>query len=216
MYSSSAQDRVNQEWNAMADDWDDLAAPYARSFYQMLLPVIESLSNKQLVVLDFGCGTGLLAELLQQHCAHIYCYDAASKMMDAVRDKLKAREWNNVHALHSSTGNPCPLQHELLFGNCDLVVASSVFTCVPPSDRNATLRLLGNCLQPGGVLVHSDWPLCVEHPDGLTREQCAELHTAAGLQTKRIEFESFAMGGSRTATVLVGIAEKSIERDCMY
>jgi SAM-dependent methyltransferase len=124
--SSAAQDAVNDEWNGMAGEWDDLATGYRNSLERVLLAdlqqlILERHINTPTTVLDFGCGTGLLTESLRLKLAkqqqqqqqqsigsskitatrteiQFYCWDAAPAMIRVVQEKIKAGQWENVQA----------------------------------------------------------------------------------------------------------------------
>jgi hypothetical protein len=62
----SPQEKVNQEWDAMAGEWDDMASGYAPGFFCLLWKHTgldpKDDSSKLEAVVDFGCGTGLMTK----------------------------------------------------------------------------------------------------------------------------------------------------------
>lgn len=56
--------------------------------------------DKDDVILDIGCGKGLLAEFLKDRVKHIYCLDTSKRNIDIVRNKYK--NCKNVTAIHLS------------------------------------------------------------------------------------------------------------------
>uniref|UniRef100_A0A7R9ZSH7 Methyltransferase type 12 domain-containing protein n=1 Tax=Craspedostauros australis TaxID=1486917 RepID=A0A7R9ZSH7_9STRA len=231
-----SQKETNQEWNAMAGDWDDLASSYRNSFCgwldkENILPSSSS-SSQPITVLDFGCGTGLLTEKLRQDhpSATFLCIDAASAMVDAVQSKIRSAEWDNVQAICVSLadydrGQQLANNLEQWKGTVDVVLASSVLTFIPSSDVPGTMKVLGGLLKPGGLLCHSDWPESsspddskdgddakekAEEEDGImTEAKAKKYYEHAGLECERIEPSvMFQMGPNQTATVIIGIARK--------
>lgn len=210
----STQEKVTAEWDAMAGEWDDMAAPYARAFYQRLASTRNNTAG--LVVVDFGCGTGLLTALLQPNVLQVVGVDVSTKMVEVLRDKIQSKAWTNVQAVAAVLGKleeaPSDVREliESLYGKVDLIVASSVLTFVPDQDMESTCRVLGRLLKDSmGLLVHSDWPKSeAKHPDAMTEEKAVQIYTAAGLKAETMEVFAMDMGDSQTVDVFWGVAKK--------
>jgi 2-polyprenyl-3-methyl-5-hydroxy-6-metoxy-1,4-benzoquinol methylase len=216
MPSSPLQSKISAEWDAMAGEWDDLASSYRDCFCAVLERNV--LSNykdiSQLTVLDFGCGTGLLAEYLQARVQRVICVDAAKMMVQQCQSKIQARDWNNVEAhccaLADLDNAPTETQQafEKLKGNVDLILASSVLSFIPEDDLGKTMRVLSCLLKPGtGILFHSDWTKGAEHTNGFTYERAKEIYDMAGLESQSMEIVPFQMGEEQ-AQVFVGVVAK--------
>ena len=98
---ATAQDKVTREWDAMAGEWDDMAAGYRDEFVKLLWKETEyddPDKRKNLVVLDFGCATGLLTEAVRTQVKQVIGMDVAPSMIQVLKDKIKAGEWDNVEA----------------------------------------------------------------------------------------------------------------------
>jgi SAM-dependent methyltransferase len=215
----TAQDKVNQEWDEMAGDWDDMAGPYANAFYEQLWKITDfdpPQSSPELVV-DFGCGTGLLAEKLRRVASQVLAVDASPRMVAKVREKVRTRGWDNVEAVAVALGDPSAGADDASArgaveeseGRADLIVASSVLAFVPEENVQATMEALGRLLKPGGgALVHSDWPSSEKHPDGMTKDKAAEYYGMAGLQTVSTQILTMDMGGGEATEVFFGVAKK--------
>jgi FkbM family methyltransferase len=184
---TSAQDKVSAEWDAIAGEWDDLASNYRDGFVRVLFNLIDLDS---LVVLDFGCGTGLLTEKLRANVSQVICVDPAPQMIDQVKEKMRAGEWQNVQAhccaLAHLKDAPENIQQEMraLEGKVDLIVASSVLSFIPEQHVAATMKELGSLLRPNGCLLHSDWPKSEKNPGGFTEQTALNFYKMAGLEKK--------------------------------
>lgn len=205
------QEQTNQEWDAMAGEWDDLAVGYSNSFYDWLkqnsyLPK----TNSECAILDFGCGTGLLTNLLRPHAKDIWAIDASNKMIVALQEKIRSSEWNNVEAQCLILANPQETDVlETKQEQYDMIVASSVLTFIPKDDREATLVRLGSFLKPGGLLIHSDWPKSeAKHPDAMDEATAVQFYNYAGLKAESMTVTNFDMGGGQAVEVFVGVARK--------
>lgn len=221
--SLTPQQKVTLEWDSMAGEWDDMAAGYAREFYKWLVRTTANLTpavtlNDKTIV-DFGCGTGLLTDLLRTGNAkgaanQVTAIDASSKMMEVLQDKIKSREWDNVTAIQcvlaSDDESSSSGVLKQLFGKVDIIVASSVLSFVPTEDMPKTMEILGRLLKPDtGVLCHSDWPLDPDqHPDGLTNAKASEWYRMAGLKAVTMEKIAIAMSPDQSVDVFFGVARK--------
>jgi SAM-dependent methyltransferase len=218
-------DQVIGEWNAMAEDWDDLAGSYADSFYKTLqqknlLPdeSNQDCEDNSFIVMDFGCGTGLLTEKLKDKCRTVIAMDPSPNMILLLQEKIQSREWNNVVALQEIISRPSAAIDSLLehyTDKIDLIVASSVLHFIPESDLPRTLQNLARLLTPDtGRLCHSDWPQDeVEHPNGMTKQKAIRLYQQAGLtlvESEHVLFASSAdsQSSESAATVYFGVAAK--------
>ena len=173
---------VSDEWGEHADDWD--ADPGPRRYAAEAAASLEGVLARRgrtvdgAVVLDFGCGTGLLVEHLVDRAERIDAVDPSPGMRAVLEAKVADRAWRTVRPL-AALADPA--------GPYDVVVCSSVLGFV--DDLDAVVRRLAAALAPGGALVHWDW----ERPDadadaegeddghGLRRGDAERALTAAGL-----------------------------------
>jgi SAM-dependent methyltransferase len=213
----SAQDKVTAEWNGMAGEWDDLAGGYAGGFYEKLweLTSLDPSSSKQLTVVDFGCGTGILTAKLRKMCSKVVAIDASPRMIEAVEDKIRGGEWDNVQTFAavlgdlSSANEVIRQQVEELHGTVDLIVASSVMSFIPEDDMEATMKVIGRLLKPDrGIFCHSDWPKSEEtHPDAMSEEKASNMYDLGGLTLESMQIITMDMGGPEHPEVFFGVAK---------
>jgi trans-aconitate methyltransferase len=212
---SVAQEKVNGEWNAMAGEWDDLASGYRDEFVKMLWRQTQLNPCDKRIVIDFGCGSGLLTEAIRNRSpeSQFVCIDAAASMIRVVQDKIRSGDWKNVKAYcvalsnYDEAGEKIKADIDSLRGKVDLVVASSVLNFIPMEDLPATMKVLGAMLKPGGLLCHSDWPKSDENPDGFTEDKAKEVYTIGGLTKQSSKMADMGMGGYE-GDVFVGVAVK--------
>lgn len=212
------QEKINEEWNSMAGEWDDLASDYAKSFYDLLRAKSTVDMESKPTVVDFGCGTGLLTELLYKDCSRVVAVDASSSMIRVLKEKIRDKELPNVQAAcvtlsqvetdDSIEAATRELILDDLKGSVDLIVASSVMNFIPKSDLDATLHILGSMLKPGGIFCHSDWPESEgHHPDAMTLEKAEQMYQVAGLVTVSTEIVRDS-NGTPNSDVFFGVARK--------
>src|SRR5829696_953681 len=130
------------DWNATS--YDKVADPQTRWGAEVLerLPL-----NGDETVLDAGCGTGRVTELLLARLprGRVVALDASASMLEQARRRL-ARFGAQVSYVHADLGQPLPIG-ELV----DAILSTATFHWV--ADHDALFANLGPVLRPGGWLV---------------------------------------------------------------
>ena len=141
---------LSNEWDEYAAGWDADASvqEYANKAFQELSRVIEI---NGLTVLDFGCGTGSLTQLLSPMAKDIVALDGSSEMIKL----LAKKNLSNVSTIAAFLTQELVDSHPELTKKFDLIVASSVCGFLP--DYEITLGLLTSLLKSGGMFVQWDW-----------------------------------------------------------
>lgn len=169
-------------WDDEAAGWDENPAvrAYGEAAFRSLQEALGDRDLAGMRVLDFGCGTGLLAEKLATAGAEVVALDISPAMVAVLRRKVADRGLSRITPLVGELDG-FVADGVLAPGSFDLVVASSVLAFVPELD--ATVASLAALLVPGGLLVHFDWVLdpAAEEPFGLGRDAIEAAHAGAGL-----------------------------------
>lgn len=221
-FRMKSQQAVTAEWDSLAGEWDDMAGSYRDWFVKQLWEetgYYDTAARKDLVVVDFGCATGLLTESLQSKVKHVVSLDAAPTMVQFLKNKIRSGDWKNVDVYCAVLGHLDQATPEIktaleaLNGQVDIVAASSVLNFVPEEDKEATLRVLGGFLKPGtGVLFHTDWPQGEDSPDGFTVDSAQAMYQKSGLEAKTTKLLPKVKMGPRESEIFLGIATKSAKR----
>lgn len=170
---------MENEWDQVAPDWDEdpYARAYAKAAFGSLTSVLvqSDVNMAQARVLDFGCGTGLLTELLVGAGASVHAVDTSTGMLDVLKRKAAERGWNSVTMASELSAEESPV---------DMIVCSSV--CAFVDDYPALVQELTSHLTRGGFFIQWDWErsggAAAEDDRGLAREQIAVALKAAGLE----------------------------------
>lgn len=139
---------MENEWDEFAEVWDSLAANYANKVFAEIKKRIDL---NGLRVLDFGCGTGLLAERMSPYTKEIVALDSSPKMIAV----LRAKHIKSVTAIESPLTQALILDTPSLHKPFDLIVASSVCAFLP--NYRETVGLLFALLNVQGIYLQWDW-----------------------------------------------------------
>ncbi len=168
-----------RDFNKEAATWDE---PRRERMNRDIASAIQSEIPlcRDMNVLDFGCGTGLLTMYLQPQVAAVTCLDSSRGMLDILEKKISALEPCNVKTMHLDLDEGGRLE-----GRYDLITSSMALHHVrniqPLLDQFYATTANGGhlCiadLDPENGLFHAGNHTGVFH-DGFDR---TELHEAFG------------------------------------
>jgi ubiquinone/menaquinone biosynthesis C-methylase UbiE len=134
-------------WDEYAGDYDSIFAkdPMYADAMRMMLERMGDAGRKR--VLDLGCGTGRLVQLIAERFpdAEVYGVDPSGRMVEVCAERFK--ELPNVHiAEGTATWIPCPT------GHLHCVLSNLALHHVPPQARPDCAREMARVLQKGGRL----------------------------------------------------------------
>lgn len=176
-----------RDFDKDASQWDDnpgrvkVAADIAGAM------IAEIPLTKELNILDFGCGTGLVTLALQPFVRSITGIDSSPGMLDVLNRKISERGLSNVRTQHLDMdhgGNLSGLYH--------LVVSSMTLHHI--REINPLLKQFYQILRPSGILciadLDEDGGRFHESNDGVfhygfSREALARQFEEAGFQNVR-------------------------------
>lgn len=146
-------DKFAQDYSAQLDEAIRFSGEQGDYFVRYKLNSLKRwvVNNEtDLVVLDFGCGTGDLAHLLAEAFPEfaVYGFDVSSKIVEVAR-----RRFSGVNNLRF-------LDHLLPDQMFDVIYSANVFHHLPVGHCQSTLLQLKALLKPTGKLVifeHNPW-----------------------------------------------------------
>ena len=192
------------EWDEFAIDWDvnadvrDYSEKAYAAWVEKVAPAIRNLPESR--VLDFGCGTGLLAQKLAEQCGQIVAVDSSPKMIEVLDKKIEESDTNNIFTLVAAVDNQAIGGHPLLSAKFDIVIASSVCSFLP--NYEATLCSLSSLINPSGWFVQWDW--ISDMPD----ERIRKAFKASGLAVLSVG-QAFSMESKEgSGGVAMGVGRK--------
>lgn len=152
-------------FDSKARQWDDNPV-----FQERGLKIAEAIRKavplrRDMSVLDYGCGTGLLSFPLKNELGEILLADSSSGMLEVVAEKIAAQGATHMTPLKLDLLiDPPPTQH------FDLIVTAMTMHHVPDTDH--ILRVFLDLLKPGGYLCIAD----LEQEDGSFHGPEVDVH----------------------------------------
>ena len=194
---------MNESWDDYAEGWDgnEDVISYSDKAFNTLCEVVNP---EGLLILDFGCGTGLLTERMATTADRIVAVDPSEKMISVLENK----QLSNVETLIAVLSEETIKTHDLFKSKYDLIVTSSVCSFLP--DYEGTLRLLKSLLKPNGIFVQWDWLKSGEDNDsGFNEDRIESTYQRAGLEKLSIT-EAFSIEcEAGPMKVIMGVARNA-------
>lgn len=169
---------TNNRFDAAAANWDmenrRIELAKAISTHIALLPL-----RKDMVALEYGCGTGLVGLALAPQLASLVAADSSSGMLTALAAKIGEQGIDNVFPRRLD------LLHEDCGENFDLIF--SAMTLHHIADVPTLLEKFLNCLKPGGLIAladldEEDGSFHQDNPDGVMHHGFNRAALADNLQ----------------------------------
>ncbi|GMQ48179.1 class I SAM-dependent DNA methyltransferase [Vibrio sp. 10N] len=193
---------MSNEWDEYAATWEnnEATAVFAQSCYDALSE-ITSLKGKS--VLDFGCGTGLLSQLMSPTTKYIVALDGSEAMIE----ELDKKGLENVEPVVDLLTRGLVAQHPAFRNQFDLVVASSV--CGFIDNLQDTVNVIYTLLDEYGMFIHWDW--AVDSDDagyGMTEKRAKDVLLNAGFEKVEVSIAFEIDSGKGPKKVLMGVGRK--------
>ena len=191
-----------QNWDEYAADWekDDSTTAFAHEVFAELQK-LTPLEGKH--VLDFGCGTGLLTQLIAIDARDVVALDSSEAMIE----ELDKKELFNVEPVVDALTRGLVAQHPAFRKQFDVVVASNV--CGYLADYEQAVDIIYSLLDEGGLFVHWDWQVDDHDPEfGLSEKDVASALNRVGFSdvvTKTVFKIQTPQG---LAPVIMGVGKK--------
>jgi tRNA (cmo5U34)-methyltransferase len=154
--------RVARHFNSEAGAFDARVVKIIPCYQEMLTALVGGLlfpSGQKIRVLDLGCGTGTVAQLVKRSFpnAHIRCVDLAPAMLALAADKLRG-----VPGIEFEQAN---LQFYRPVGPYDAVVTSlALHHLATDSDKFRMHRKIYRALAKGGMFLNADITVSPQKP----------------------------------------------------
>ena len=203
-----------RDFNIEALVWDD--DPVRRKMAHDVFSAMKKgvPFSREWDIMDFGCGTGLIAFQSVPLVRSVLCADPSQGMLSVVEEKARSAGLDNVRTLPIDAGSVPSFP-----GAFDCILSSMTFHHI--KDIPPLLSSLFDALNPGGYICVADLDLDdglfhsnadgVFH-NGFGRDDVCSLFAEAGFSDIRIdtaaEVEKMTPSGSRLFAVFAATARK--------
>ncbi len=126
-------------------------------------------------LIDFGCGTGILALLAAERGIRVTAVDVSRAMLAKLRSRIEERSMDNIETLHAGF-----LTADLPPSSADAIVSSLSFHHLPDFWKGIALRRLHALLEPGGRFFLHDVVLAEERPLETIQDFIDRMETLGG------------------------------------
>lgn len=193
--------RMSSQWDECAATWEEngTTADFAKACFQQLRQTTK-LSGK--IVLDFGCGTGQLSQLMANKAKQIVALDSSEAMIE----ELEKKRLLNVEPVVDSLTRGLVAQHPAFRPQFDVVVASSV--CGFITNLQETINLIYTLLDEYGVFIHWDWLAQEGGDQGLSASLVQQTLESAGFSEVMVSTPFSIQTEFGEQAVLMGVARK--------
>ena len=194
---------MSNEWDEYAENWDvdPTVEEYAKNAFSELL---KNININGLTVLDFGCGTGALTQLMSPIVKSIVAIDPSSEMIK----HLDKKALHNVSSISDYLSKELVQNLPELENKFDLIVASSVCGFLP--DYEAILSLLKSLIKEDGVFVQWDWLSNDDSSDmGLSEKRVKQAFVANGFVNTKVNSPFIMRSSKGNMPVLMAVGKKA-------
>lgn len=208
----------NNYFDQSAATWDDKPARVAAVKAVGAAILREVQPTREMNVLDYGCGTGLLGLFLLPHVGSVTGADSSAGMLDVLRQKIRDGGLANMHAVQLDLErDPLPAEpYDLIVSNMTLHHIADTGKVLAACYRLLTARgvLCLADLAPEPGLFHPPEVAASVYHHGFDPEELARQLTQLGFQhTKHVTAhcvrKPVASGGERDFPVFLLVARKA-------
>jgi len=132
-------------WDKTASQYDQIEMKDEQTYLQ-IIPRTKTHLKISNVVLDFGCGTGLISNEIAEDVKEIHAIDISSNMIVIAEKKAKERNIANINYAHATI-----FDERYKKGSFEVILAFHVLHLL--EDEHIVLQRMNELLKPGGLLI---------------------------------------------------------------
>lgn len=131
-------------WDRIASNYD--AIEKSDTAYGIFMEQAGAYLKTDDIVLDFGCGTGLICNEIAEYVGFIHAIDISANMIEIAKRKASERSIRNIGFAHTSI-----FDEKFKEGSFDAIIAFNIFHLL--EDPHLYIQRLHQLLKPGGLIL---------------------------------------------------------------
>lgn len=132
-------------WDKTASKYDQLEMKDEQTFNNIIKRTKTHLKISD-IVLDYGCGTGLISNEITEYVKGIHAIDISSNMIGIAEKKAKERKITNINYAQSTI-----FDERYKRGSFDVILVFHVLHLL--EDEHMVLQRINELLKPGGLFI---------------------------------------------------------------
>jgi 2-polyprenyl-3-methyl-5-hydroxy-6-metoxy-1,4-benzoquinol methylase len=147
--------KAEKFWDRTAYEYDKEEKKDELSYLNLIAIVKKHLSSND-IVLDFGCGTGLVCNEIAGNVKMVYAIDISSEMIEIARNKAIKRKISNINYVYTTI-----FDERFKADLADVIIVFNVLHLLEDSQK--VMQRINELLRPGGLII-STTPCLGEKP----------------------------------------------------
>lgn len=132
-------------WDKMANYYDRVEKKDELTYIKIIEKTKKYLKIND-VVLDYGCGTGLISNEIADNVKVIHAIDISSKMIEIAKKKADGRKIENIDYAHSTI-------FDERYKRCSFDVILVFYILHLLEDPHKVMQRINELLKPGGLII---------------------------------------------------------------
>lgn len=140
-----SHNQAEKFWDRIANNYDKEEKKDTQTYSHIFEKTRNYLKGSD-VVLDYGCGTGLVSNEVAGNVKMVYAIDISSKMIEIAKNKATGCEIENIDYAYSTIFND-----RYKNGSFDVILAFYILHLSDDSQR--VIQRVNELLKPGGLFI---------------------------------------------------------------
>lgn len=132
-------------WDKMAKNYDQEEKKDEQTYIKIIEKTKKYLKISD-IVLDYGCGTGLISNEIADNVKVIHAIDISSKMIKIAKIKADGRKIENIYFAHSTI-----FDERYKRGLFDVILVFYILHLL--EDPHKVMQRINELLKPGGLII---------------------------------------------------------------
>ncbi len=132
-------------WDKMANNYDQVEKKDEQTYIKIIEKTKKHLKTSD-IILDYGCGTGLISNEIADNVKVIHAIDTSSKMIEIAKQKADGRKIENIDYVHSTI-----FDERYKRGSFDVILVIYILHLLENTPK--VMQRINELLKPGGLII---------------------------------------------------------------